>query len=138
LDDLGLLGALERVITELSAGLSVQVRVEARSALPPLRAAVEVAAYRIVLEGVTNVVRHAQARHCAVRLWPGGDVLRVEVEDDGAGGAHLRPGHVGLRGMRERAEELGGTFELTSAPGGTRLVAHLPLLDAPPRLDVRA
>lgn len=138
LDDLGLVGALERVISELSAGLSVQVRVEVPSALPPLRAAVEVAAYRIVLEAVTNVVRHAQARHCAVRLWPGGDVLRVEVEDDGAGGAHLRPGHVGLRGMRERAEELGGTFELTSAPGGTRLVARLPLLDAPPRLEVRA
>ena len=107
------------------AGL--QITIDAPERLPPLPAAVEVAAYRIVQEALTNVVRHAQARSCAVRLTLG-DALDVEIRDDGVG---LPPGGragVGLTSMRERAAELGGTCAIESAPGGgTCIRARLPL-----------
>jgi signal transduction histidine kinase len=86
-----------------------------------------VAAYRIVLEALTNVVRHAQARSCAVHLMLS-DALDVQIRDDGVG---LPPGWragVGLTSMRERAAELGGTYQIESMPGeGTCIRAHLPL-----------
>ncbi|MGH2522240.1 MAG: sensor histidine kinase, partial [Anaerolineales bacterium] len=97
--------------------------------LPPLSAAVEVAAYRIALEALTNVVRHAHARRCLVRLCVAeGKMLQVEVSDDGVGlPADLRAG-VGLTSMRERAAELGGACVIERAPDrGTRVVARLPL-----------
>jgi signal transduction histidine kinase len=99
---------------------------------PPLPAAVEVAAYRIALEALTNVLRHARAQQAAVRFAlaeaPAALALRVEIEDDGAGlPAGLRAG-VGLRSMRERAEELGGRLSVSpGAQGGTRVQATLPL-----------
>jgi signal transduction histidine kinase len=90
---------------------------------------VEVAAYRIALEAVTNVVRHAEARNCLVRLALDEEngALRLEVEDDGRGiGEDYRAG-VGLTSMRERAEELGGSCEVEVIPsGGTRVRALLP------------
>lgn len=104
--------------------------VEAPDRLPELPAAVEVAAFRIALEAMTNVVRHAGARRCTVRLSIADD-LRVEVVDDGRG---LRPaggrssGGLGLGSMRERAAELGGWFRVEpAAGGGTRILASLPL-----------
>jgi signal transduction histidine kinase len=99
---------------------------------PPLPAAVEVAAYRIALEALTNTIRHARAGQAAVRFslteTPAALALRLEIEDDGAGlPAGLRAG-VGLRSMRERAEELGGQLSVTRGPrGGTRVQAILPL-----------
>jgi signal transduction histidine kinase len=91
---------------------------------------VEVAVYRIVGEALANVVRHANARSCAVRLSASDGELLVEVSDDGLGlstdGARA-PG-VGLYSMRERAEELGGSCRIESPPaGGTRVFARLPL-----------
>jgi signal transduction histidine kinase len=97
---------------------------------PPLPAAVEVAAYRIALEALTNVLRHARAGQAAVRfaLAEAPAALQVEIEDDGAGlPAGLRAG-VGLRSMRERAEELGGRLSVApGARGGTCVRATLPL-----------
>jgi signal transduction histidine kinase len=92
-----------------------------------LPAAIEVAAYRIATEGITNAVRHANATRCTVRL-TGGTELRVEVSDDGEGlPAQLTPG-LGLASMAERAAEVGGTFSVESVPGvGTTLRAELPL-----------
>jgi two-component system, NarL family, sensor kinase len=88
---------------------------------------VEVAAYRIVLEAVTNAARHAHAQHCRVWLRPNG-TLQVEVRDDGVG---LRPGWhagVGVTSMRERAVELGGTLRVEPAEGGgTVITASLPV-----------
>jgi signal transduction histidine kinase len=140
LDELGLAGACVQAVERMTAGAGVAASVRASDDLPALPAAVEVAAYRIVVEAVTNTVRHAQARHCDVSVdyTPAG--LAVAVTDDGTG---LRPpdhpGH-GLAIMRERAEELGGTVTVTdAAPGVTvaalRPAAPAPAVPAPPRVS---
>ena len=113
--------------------MGLRVVVEAPDELPPLPAAVEVAAYRIAQEALTNVVRHAQARTCVVRLAAVvlGDrtTLHVEIADDGEGLPSELHAGVGLRSMRERAEELGGTCIVESDEGGgTRVSAWLPLV----------
>jgi signal transduction histidine kinase len=96
---------------------------------------VEVAAYRIVQEALANVVRHAHAHACAVRLAIDG-ALDVEVADDGVAvppTAAGRSAGVGLASMRERAAELGGTCVVESRPtGGTRVMARLPLAQVQP------
>jgi signal transduction histidine kinase len=111
-----------------SGAAGLEITIDAPERLPSLPAAVEVAAYRIVQEALTNVVRHARARAICVRLSLNG-ALQVEVTDDGDGLPTPRHAGIGLLSMRERAEELGGTclVERQSA-GGTRVLAHLPLL----------
>jgi signal transduction histidine kinase len=128
LDELGLVPALHAHAARLE-GESLRIIVDAPNTLPALPAAVEVAAYRITLEALTNVVRHAAARTCVVRLSLSDNCLVVEMEDDGRGiQADVRAG-VGLMAMRERTVELGGTLEVGSTPGsGGRITARLPLL----------
>jgi signal transduction histidine kinase len=131
LDELGLLSAIE----EQAKGFAVEgldVYVDSPGRLPPLNAAVEVAAYRIVLEALANVVRHAHAKQCWVRIKHEPDLLRVEVLDDGSGlPASYKPG-VGLASMRQRALELGGECRIQSAPeAGMLVTALLPLMPAP-------
>lgn len=88
----------------------------------------EVAAYRIVQESLTNISRHAQARVCHAKLSIG-DSLQLEVTDDGIGLPEDRRAGVGLSSMRERAAELGGmcVVEPSGPRGGTRVLACLPL-----------
>jgi signal transduction histidine kinase len=134
LDDLGLLGALRESAAQYSAkGLSVSVEGPEDGSLPPLSAAVEVAAYRIAQEALTNVARHAGADTSTVYLALEEDVLCVEVRDDGRGipvlqeNSSIRAG-VGLTSMRERATELGGSFVVEPLhEGGTLVCARLPL-----------
>jgi two-component system, NarL family, sensor kinase len=130
LDHLGLAGAVRRHGTQLGerdAGL--QVDVEVADELSGLPAAVEVAAYRIATEALTNVARHATARHCRVGIELCRDVLVVEVEDDGVGLPEDVRSGVGLTSMRERATELGGSCELRqSARGGTVVEARIPVV----------
>ncbi|MGP3963636.1 sensor histidine kinase [Nonomuraea sp. 3N208] len=122
LDDLGLVGALRQQAERLSLDVSIR----ASRNLASLPAAVEVAAYRIVTEALNNVARHARTATARIDLKLG-DRLHVEVSDDGEGGGAWRPG-VGLRSMRERAEELGGTCQAGPGDvGGGRVVALLPL-----------
>jgi signal transduction histidine kinase len=104
--------------------------------LPQLSAAVEVAAYRIVSEALANTARHAQARRASVRRAGEPPGLLVEVRDDGVGiGPDVVAG-VGLRSIRERAEELGGRAEVRCpGSGGTLVRAWLPSLPPPPVLD---
>ncbi|MBN9612611.1 MAG: hypothetical protein J0H64_03965 [Actinobacteria bacterium] len=127
LDDLGLLGALSQVAERLSgAGLVATVS----GALPPdgLTPAVEVAAYRIVSEALTNTSRHAHARAASARFDFDEDELHIEVSDDGIGLADDAVPGVGRRTMRERAAELGGTLTITQPEtGGTLIRARLPL-----------
>lgn len=144
LDEVGLLGAIGQQAARLGAlagaptpggvrvgGDGLLVSIEAPASLPPLPAAVEVAAYRIAAEALANAARHARARHCEVRVSIG-DALSLEVRDDGQGlPEDLRAG-VGLASMRERAAELGGTCTIESSPGdGTVVRARLPLPAVP-------
>jgi two-component system NarL family sensor kinase len=126
LDDLGLLDALRQQVERTrSPQLAVEIVADQ---LPQLPAAVEVAAYRIVSEGLTNTVKHAGARTATVRLAGQPGQLLVEVSDDGTGIDPTVPAGVGLRSIRERAEELGGRTEISCPPdGGTRVRAWLPV-----------
>ena len=125
LDELGLLGALAQV--GAAAGDAIEFTFDRPERVPPLPAAVEVAAYRIAQEALTNVIRHSGARRCTLRLAVTGGEVRLEVTDDGAGIAPGAPAGVGLHSMRERAEELGGRLEVGSAEGGGgHIVAFLP------------
>jgi signal transduction histidine kinase len=126
LDDLGLLLALrEQAAAYQQAGL--QITIDVPEQLPALPAAVEVAAYRIVQEAVTNVVRHASAQYCVVRLHIDNG-LWVEIQDDGRGLPATRRSGVGLTSIRERTTELGGTLTIESAAGkGTQVRVWLPL-----------
>lgn len=157
LDELGLVGAIRERIHDITRPMSeaekavtgpVQIvasdrltrvtefRLIAPDALPALPAAVEVAALRIVTEAMVNVVRHSGARGCDVRISYALEpvaALTMEIVDDGTGLGELRrtspgPGGIGLQSMRERAEELGGSFLIESAkPAGTRVWARFPL-----------
>lgn len=126
LDELGLVSALREHIGGLQTN-GLRIVVHAPDRLPPLPAAIEVAAYRIAQEAVTNVIRHARARECRVSISIA-DALEVEVVDDGVGiGMDMRAG-VGLTSMRERTAELGGTCVIEATPtGGTRIAVRLPL-----------
>lgn len=137
LDQLGLVSALrERASAfcslgvgppgeEASAGLDVTVKAEGDFRVLP--AAVEVAAFRIVCEALTNACRHARASACAVRL-VAGEELKLEVADDGCGLPPTFRAGVGLSSMRQRAAELGGSFSIEPRPaGGTVVRASLPM-----------
>ena len=122
LSDRGLGAALE----QLAAGAPLPVEV---SALPAKRFPdqVEVAAYYLVAEGVTNAVKHSQASFVAVRVIQGDDRALIEVSDDGVGGAELGSG-TGLRGLADRLEALGGRLDISSPrDAGTTLVGQIPL-----------
>jgi len=130
LDQLGLVGALRERAAEFSTASAeaLEIDIEAPTDLPPLPAAVEVAAYRIGLEALTNVARHSDARRATLRLAAADGTLDVEVVDDGRGIDANGLSGVGHRSMRERAEELGGWVELGQPAGsGTRVHARLPL-----------
>ncbi|CAN5806595.1 hypothetical protein BH18ACT11_BH18ACT11_13470 [soil metagenome] len=128
LDDLGLISALRQLADRYGAeDERLHVRVDAPRDLPSLPAAVEVAAYRISQEALTNVARHARARSCLVRLAVVNG-LRLEITDDGIGVPEKHTAGVGLFSMRERASELGGTCVIERVPeGGTRVLVRLPL-----------
>ncbi len=132
LDELGLVEAIrERAAlysTPNRAGGGLEVTFEVSEPLPEMPAAVEVAAYRIVQEALTNVVRHARAHTCLIRLACGQHELRVEIVDDGVGLPEQARIGVGLRSMEERAAELGGSCTVERlAPSGTRVSFRLPL-----------
>lgn len=124
LEELGLIGALRRHAEQLDRG-TPQVRVHAPDTLPPLPAAVEVAAYRIAREALTNAVRHAHADRIDVHVEMNG-ALEIVVHDDGTAGDHWSPG-IGITSMHERAAELGGTVRAGPGPGGGWLIVRLPL-----------
>lgn len=127
LNRLSLRPVLDEQIRKLAARADLHVVFDVPEPLPPLPAAVEVAVYRVALEAVTNVVRHARARTCSVAISLT-DAVQLEVTDDGVGmPPDARPG-VGLSSMRERAEELAGSCVVgPGAAGGTRVHARFPV-----------
>lgn len=142
LDELGLLGALQQRADQMSIradGTAIRVVVSA-SGLPTLPAALEVAAYRIATEALTNVVRHARATSAVLTLRCENQ-LEINITDNGPPTAPWHPG-VGLQAMHERAAELGGTFQAGPTPTGGQVQAHFPLpthttLSADLSLEVR-
>ena len=134
LDSLGLAGALGAHLAGRPRN-GPPVTLDVPAALPPLPAATEVAAYRIAVEAVANLDRHAGATSARVLLCRSPGHLLVEVRDDGRGGARPRGAGVGLASMHERAAELGGSCTLSAAEGGGTVVrALLPV----PREEDRA
>lgn len=135
LDRIGLIPAIREYAGALASRTvggrtstdGVTIVLEVPSSMPKLPAPVDVAAYRIICEALTNVTRHAEAKSCAVRLWVDDD-LHIEVVDDGVGLPAVTNGGVGLSSMRERATELGGECLVEADhDGGTRVFATLPL-----------
>ncbi len=127
-DDLGLLEALHERFARFDQ-TRLRIILEAPEKIPPLPAAVESAVYRIAVEAVTNVLRHAGASECHICMHINTN-LHLEIVDNGVGlPAEQRKG-VGLRAMQERAEELGGIFRILPTNQGTHLLIELPLAEA--------
>jgi signal transduction histidine kinase len=121
LSDRGLGAAVESIVSRAPLEVDWEVGVSER-----LPRAVEAAAYFVVAEGLTNVVKYAHASRASVRVHPQNGEVVVEVSDDGVGGADAEHG-TGLRGLGDRLAALEGRLELDSPPGaGTRLVARIP------------
>jgi signal transduction histidine kinase len=127
LDELGLVPALREQIARFADTGEVELSLDAPGDVPVLPAAVEVAAFRIVQEAVTNVLKHAHATRCTVRIAAGEDLV-VEIADDGVGISPEPSVGVGIRSMRERAAELDGSLAISSDERGTRIVARFPLV----------
>jgi signal transduction histidine kinase len=128
LSDRGLPAALEALAAR--APLPVELLVEPRGRPPE---SVEVAAYYVVSEALTNILKHSDATSASVSVARRGTQIVVEVADDGGGGADGVAGS-GLRGLTDRIEALGGRLEVSSPPGaGTTLRAEIPLEQGRPR-----
>jgi PAS domain S-box-containing protein len=116
---------LARALETLASRIGIPVDLDAPGERLP--AHVEATAYYIVSEALTNVVRHAEAGHAQVSVRRDDDLVRVEISDDGRGGAEPSRG-TGILGLRDRAEAAGGTVSVISPPGrGTVVAATLPL-----------
>jgi signal transduction histidine kinase len=127
LDEWGLVAALREQVAQFQLN-GVQVTVEAPDSLPALPAAVEVAAYRIALEALANVVRHAKASCCAIQLHLADAALILTIRDNGTGLPPDCHAGVGVSAMRERAAELGGSCVIENVAGaGAQVFARLPL-----------
>ena len=131
LDDIGLAAALQRLVSDVAerSGLTVDAIVDG---LPEhdVPSGVATVVYRVVQEALTNVVRHASASTASVAVVVASGRLRAVVEDDGTGFDPDRPadGHLGLQGMKERAELIGGTLRVLSEPGTrTTVVLDVPV-----------
>jgi two-component system sensor histidine kinase UhpB len=133
LDSLGLAETLDGLIKDWQRRYP-SVRLTLEHALPDdLGPSVALTVYRVVQEGLINALRHAQPAQVTVRVQVDGERLSVTVEDDGSGlpADWSRPGHFGLRGLRERVLNLGGAFAVGNrAPNGVRVAAEIPLVAA--------
>ncbi len=116
---------LDAALSAQAAGSPVPVDIVVDLAERP-PAAVETTAYFVVGEALTNIAKHADATTARVRVWRKADTVRVEVTDDGRGGARMRPGG-GLAGLADRAATIDGTISVAGPPGGpTTVRAELP------------
>ena len=121
----GLRPALADLVRQSAVPVDLDVRMDGR-----LPEAIEVAAYYIVSEALTNATKHAHASSVTVRVDAAGDGLRLGIRDDGSGGADFGRGS-GLVGLKDRVEALGGWMTLQSEPAtGTSLEVELPLTES--------
>jgi signal transduction histidine kinase len=128
LDDLGLEPALRAMLDDFTRRTTVRTDFESDLGDTPCSPAAQVAIYRMVQEGLTNVTRHAAATQVSVRVRHEGDTLLIGISDDGRGAATTPAPHLGLLGMNERIAELGGSLQIETRPAqGFRLTARLPM-----------
>lgn len=142
LDDLGVVAAIERFVPTIQrAGLTCTLTIDGE--MPNLTPEVRLGIYRIVQEALHNIVRHAGADQASVRLEVLTEMLRVTIQDNGAGfdaERAVRPTSLGLLSMRERAAAIGASFQINSTPGlGTAVVIERPFAgeDRSPETDDR-
>ncbi|MGO9203521.1 MAG: sensor histidine kinase [Limisphaerales bacterium] len=138
LDDLGLIPALRTFLTRFGKETGIRVSLSAFAAVEQVNEEKRTVLYRVAQEALANVARHAQAGRAEVKIQKLDDALWMEIKDNGKGfqAEHMlhgkRKGRLGLLGMRERLEMVGGHFTVTSAPGkGATVLAQIPLLDRP-------
>lgn len=142
LDDLGVVAAIERFVPTIQrTGLTCTLNIDGE--MPNLTPEVRLGIYRIVQEALHNIVRHAGADQASVRLEVLTEMLRVTIQDNGAGfdaERAVRPTSLGLLSMRERAAAIGASFQINSTPGlGTAVVIERPFAgeDRSPETDDR-
>ncbi|GAB4400524.1 MAG: hypothetical protein OHK003_26150 [Anaerolineales bacterium] len=129
LDEFGLVSAIREHTAQYSGPNGMQITFDVTEPLPALPAAVEVAAYRIILEAFTNLVRHAKATTCQIQIKIEDRSLLLTVADNGKGLHKGNRAGVGFASMRERAQELGGECVIENNPtGGVTVHARLPLI----------
>jgi signal transduction histidine kinase len=137
LDDLGLADAAAWLVEDFArrSGVACKLEKAPESGFAGVDRSVATAVYRALQESLTNIARHAGAKHAWILLAVEADAVRLGVEDDGRGipaDALASTRSLGLKGMRERVRYLGGTVEVTAAPrGGTRVDVRVPLRPAP-------
>ncbi|MFZ0335033.1 MAG: response regulator [Candidatus Acidiferrales bacterium] len=138
LDDLGLMPAIQSFADGFAERSKVRVTVELAPDIGRLAPNMEISIFRIVQECLTNVYRHSGSETAHIKIWPSQqNLLTVQVCDEGKGipledRTSMPPGKnhgVGLRGMRERVRELGGTLEVQSSENGTSVTVVLPLVN---------
>jgi len=140
LDDLGLVPALHTFMKNFRRETGIQVSLSAFAAVEQVNGDKRTVLYRVAQEALTNVARHAQASRAEVKIQKLDGAVCMTIEDNGNGFQQDRVLHakkgkrLGLLGMRERLEMVGGNFTVTSAPGkGTTVLARIPLNDRMPR-----
>lgn len=132
LDDLGLADAAQWLVEDFGrrSGIECRLDLDAEADLDAIERASATAIYRALQESLTNIARHSGAKHAWVMLGVNGGQLELEIEDDGRGIAPdeiAKSRSLGLKGMRERIQYLGGLLEIARAPrGGTRVRVRLP------------
>jgi signal transduction histidine kinase len=138
LDDLGLIPALHTFMKQFRAETGIRVSLSVFAAVEHLHGDKRIVLYRVAQEALTNVARHARASQVEVKLQKTGEAICMTITDDGKGFQTERVvraeqgKRLGLLGMRERLEIVGGRFAVTSAPGkGTTVLAQIPLMDRP-------
>lgn len=140
LDELGLGAALNWYVEGFSKRSGIEVKVEVAEGFPRLPKEKEIALYRVVQEALTNVMRHSGSRSAQIYLSSNPQTVMLSVRDEGKGIGRKRfaavkmpPAHgVGIMGMRERLEQLGGGLEVRPLPKGTEVVATMPIAEAAP------
>jgi len=136
LDDLGLIPALHTFMKSFREETGIRVSLSAPAAVEQVNGDKRVVLYRVAQEALTNVARHAQASHAQVKIQKRDGDICMKIKDDGKGFEGERVLHrkrskrLGLIGMRERLEMVGGTFSVISAPGkGTTVLVRIPLMN---------
>ena len=131
LDDLGVAVAAKALVRKVESTSGVSIDLTVVGDFAGLSDACQTALYRLLQESLTNIVKHARATEVLVRLIHYGERVELAVEDNGCGFSketHSQSGHYGLLGMQERAQALGGTAAIDSAPGhGTKVTISLPV-----------